>query len=59
MIRQYALFVSHPMEVYSQAAAATLPVDPSVFQYLTRAATRLGHRDLASTSKARYAALTE
>jgi len=42
-----------------QAAAATLPVDPSVFQYLTRAATRLGHRDLASTSKARYAALTE
>jgi tetratricopeptide (TPR) repeat protein len=41
-----------------QAATATLPVDPVVFKYLSTAAARLGHRELAAIAQARYAALT-
>jgi predicted Zn-dependent protease len=41
-----------------QAAASTLPAEPAVFRYLSQAATRLGHRDVARLAHARYVALT-
>ena len=41
-----------------QAATATVPVDPAAFQYLSAAAERLGHTDIAAASRARYDALT-
>jgi tetratricopeptide (TPR) repeat protein len=40
-----------------QEATTTLPVEPMAFRYLADAAERLGHRDLARTSRARYQAL--
>jgi tetratricopeptide (TPR) repeat protein len=42
-----------------QEATATLPVEPAALAYLATAAERLGHRELARTSRARYAALTD
>jgi len=41
-----------------QAATATLPVDPAAFQYLSAAAARLGHTQIAEASRSRYNALT-
>jgi tetratricopeptide (TPR) repeat protein len=40
-----------------QAATATLPVDPVAFRYLAEAADRLGHREVATVARARFAAL--
>lgn len=40
-----------------QQAAALLPVDPLAFRYLSMAARRLGHRDLARDADRKYSAL--